>query len=180
VGQVVTLTGSATGTLPISFTWHFGDGAVAFGATVTHSYSLPGSYQVQVTAANSCGQEPVTRTLGVLPLPCEPVTGTIFSWTPLTPTAGQVITLTGDASGTMPISYTWAFGDGTPPLAGLALSKVAGRTGEVITHTYGLPGAYTVTVTATNGCGEATAAHSVTVVAAEWKAYLPMVIKNGP
>ncbi len=154
VGQVVTLAGSASGTLPISFTWDLGDGTVAAGATVTHSYSLPGSYPIRVTAVNSCGQEIVTQTIGVLPLPCEPVTGTVFSWTPLTPTEGQVVTFTASAGGTAPISYTWAFGEGIT------------ATGQVATHTYALPGSYTVTLLAANGCGQETVTHTITVDAA--------------
>jgi hypothetical protein len=36
-------------------TWSFGDGSSASGAQVSHSYSVPGSYTVTVTAADSLG-----------------------------------------------------------------------------------------------------------------------------
>ncbi|MGB9723893.1 MAG: PKD domain-containing protein, partial [Chloroflexia bacterium] len=44
------------------------------------------------------------------------------------------------ASGDVPFTYTWAFGDG------------AYGSGPAVPHTYGLPGPYTVVLTVTN-CG---------------------------
>ena len=73
-------------------------------------------------------------------------------------------------SPTLPITYTWSFGDG------LTWSAPATLT-QAITHTYTLPGAYTVTLTATNACGEAAARHSVVVVPEQWRVYLPVVGK---
>jgi hypothetical protein len=67
---------------------------------------------------------------------------------------------------TPPITYTWSFGDGSSFVVDPA-----------VTHTYALPGAYTVTLTATNACGEAVAAHRVVVVAEEWRVYLPLIVK---
>ncbi len=44
-------------------------------------------------------------------------------------------------SPTLPLTYTWSFGDGSPPLV---------TSSPAVSHTYTLPGLYTVTLTATN------------------------------
>ncbi len=65
VGEPVTFTASATGTLPITFTWDLGDGSVAEGATVVHTYALPGEVTVTLEARNGCGVQTVARRLTV-------------------------------------------------------------------------------------------------------------------
>jgi PKD repeat protein len=66
-GQVVTLAATATGSLPITFTWDLGDGTGVSGATVTHTYEAEGEYPVILTATNACDQEVVTQTATVAP-----------------------------------------------------------------------------------------------------------------
>jgi PKD repeat protein len=148
----ITLTASATGTAPISFTWDLGDGATAEGEIVTHTYDQPSIYTVILTATN-CGTATAVVSHSVTVQACEPVALADFSWTPTTPTAGQAVTLTAAATGTAPLSYTWDLGDGT---------VAAGMT---VTHAYAAPGTYSVVFTATNcqGQGVATATHTITV-----------------
>ncbi len=154
-GLALTLTAGATGTLPLTFTWGFGDGSLPrSGQIVTHTYGLPDRYTVELTATNGCGRDAITHTLTVIPA-CEPAHGTLFTWIPLTPTAGQPVTLTGQAGGTLPLTLTWDLGDGTPP-----------SVGETVSHTYALPGPYTVVLTAANACGHQPVAHTLTVIPA--------------
>ena len=40
---------------PVSFTWAFGDGATGSGATTSHTYGAPGSYQTTLTATDATG-----------------------------------------------------------------------------------------------------------------------------
>jgi PKD repeat protein len=47
-GQPITLTGSSNAAFP-QFTWDFGDGQTAPGATVSHTYSSPGTYYIRLT-----------------------------------------------------------------------------------------------------------------------------------
>lgn len=65
VGEPVTLTASATGTLPITFAWDLGDGSLAEGATVVHTYALPGEVTVTLQARNGCGVQTVAHRLAV-------------------------------------------------------------------------------------------------------------------
>ncbi len=151
VGEVVTFTGSASGTLPLTFTWDLGDGSSAGGITTTHSYTTAGSYRVVLTVTNPCGEAIVTHTVTVVE-PCTPVQEASFVWTPPTPSTGEVVTFTGSASGTLPLTFTWDLGDGS----------TAG--GITTTHSYTAAGSYSVVLTVTNPCGEAIVTHTVTVV----------------
>ncbi len=55
-GQVVTFTGNAWGgTPPFTFTWTFGDGGVALGQVVTHTYATAGDYLVEMWVSNCQG-----------------------------------------------------------------------------------------------------------------------------
>jgi subtilisin family serine protease len=67
---------------------------------------------------------------------------------------GQVTYFTNTTAGTPPISYTWNFGDATPPLAGV----------EYPTHTYAAAGTYTVWLTATNAAGTDVASGTVEIL----------------
>ena len=68
-------------------------------------------------------------------------TETILAWEPITLTVGQVITFTAQATGTEPITFTWAFGDGQV------------TSGALVTHTYHQSNVYSLVLTATNLCG---------------------------
>ncbi|MGC9025070.1 MAG: S8 family serine peptidase [Chloroflexia bacterium] len=172
-GLPVTFTAYASGTLPITYTWNLGDGTLAQGQVITHTYATAGPYTVTLTATN-CVTATATaaHVLAVLAPPCEPVREAGFSWQPLTPTAGLPVTFTAYASGTLPITYTWNLGDGT-------LAQ-----GQVITHTYATAGPYTVTLTATNPCGTDGRVRRIVVLSpspVRYRIYLPLVQKGyGP
>jgi len=84
--------------------------------------------------------------------PCEAVSGTSFTYEPLDPLAGEEMTFTGSALGSLPIAFDWDFGDGGT------------SSGEVVTHTYMVGGDYTVALTATNTCGFESVSQGVTVL----------------
>jgi len=149
VGQVVTLTAEAAGSEPISYAWALGDGAVALGDVVTHTYAHTGTYGIVLTATNDCGQQAVSDSLAVI---CDPVTEAEFTWEPLTPEVGRPVILSAQANGSPSISFAWDLGDGSQ------------ATGPEVAHTYSQTGTYTLVLTATNACGEATVSHKVVVV----------------
>ena len=85
---------------------------------------------------------------------CTPVHDAAFSWDPPAPYAGQEVLFSGDAQGTPPLHFDWAFGDGSQ------------GSGRYPTHAYVDPGNYTVVMTATNcETGTAVVSHTITVEA---------------
>ncbi|MBN1889643.1 MAG: PKD domain-containing protein, partial [Thermoflexales bacterium] len=87
-------------------------------------------------------------------LACEGVSGVSFDVVPAEPATGQAITFTGSVlQGSPPFTYTWNFGDGTPA-----------QVSNPILHSYATPGAYPVTVTASNMCPSSGAASRVVTV----------------
>ncbi len=66
VGQL-TYTYDGTGTLyGINYTWDFGDGNVAQGDSVQHTYSQSGSYDVMLIVTNNCGADTFMTKLNVV------------------------------------------------------------------------------------------------------------------
>jgi hypothetical protein len=82
---------------------------------------------------------------------CDPVHDAAFTWSPTSPFVGDLVTFNATAGGTEPIGYAWTFGDG-----GIG-------SGASATHTYTAAGDYSVTMTASNGCGQQVVQHSITV-----------------
>jgi hypothetical protein len=106
---------------------------------------------------------PVTLTV----VDCQPITGLNFTWEPLSPTLGQVLTFTGQVSGGLPVTFTWDFGDGIT------------ATGQTASHLFAASGVYTVTLTATNSCDLAIISYTVTVnEPPAWRMYLPVISRN--
>jgi PKD repeat protein len=122
---------------------------------------------VALTATSRYGQSIYSETVQV-EAACVPVSGADFSFTPSSPKGGETVTFTGTVmTGTLPITYTWSFGDGGT------------GAGAVIPHAFPLTAtaqSYTVTLTTINACpSQAVMSKSVTV----WPLtlYLPMVVR---
>jgi len=65
----VQFTATATGgTAPYSYRWDFGDGTNGMGATVSHSYLLPGTYTVILTVVDSNGLTTAASTTVTVPV----------------------------------------------------------------------------------------------------------------
>ena len=154
-GCVVTFTADLAGDPPFVYDWDLGPfGSSADPAPVV-DFGLSGSYPYTLTVTNCDGASSDTfgGQVTVECLVCEPVADADLSWTPITPTVGQETIFTGTATGTLPISFTWDFGDGNS------------ATGEVVSHTYDAAATYTVVMTAANCDGAwMTATHSVVVI----------------
>jgi hypothetical protein len=125
----------------------------------------PGDYFASLLIQSNDPEAPqvfVPVTMVVL----EPVANADFNWSPSAPVAGQPILFEGTASGSEPLSYEWAFGDGNF------------GSGQTVSHTYAEPGSYDVVLTVTNACGISTVTHTVVVQAAGFYIYLPVVFKG--
>jgi PKD repeat protein len=115
--------------------WDFGDSLVStLRDPGTHTYTVPGTYLVTLLATNTSGsgQSPATQIIVNAP----PTLTADFSWLPLHPVRGQVVTFTATASGGLP-AYTWAwtFGDGNTSAV------------QNPTHTYNSTNTFHVTLT---------------------------------
>ncbi len=146
----ITFTAQATSTLPVTFTWDFGDGFTGTGQVTTHTYRDTGVYTVTLVGDNGCGVKETSAMVSVI---CTPISGTAFTWEPLTPTVGSPAVFTATAEGTAPFTFTWDFGDG-----------ISG-TGQVVAHTYAATGTYTVMLLGQNYCGEETVSETLSVQA---------------
>lgn len=60
-GEEVAFTSDVLGDTPIEYRWDFGDGATGSGASPTHAYETPGTYEVTMEVTNETGTD--TRTL---------------------------------------------------------------------------------------------------------------------
>ena len=122
------------------FLWEFGDGNFGSGATVSHTYSSPGIYDVILKSYNNCGD---TNSFTSIIDICDPNDSILANWTAKiisTGPQGMAVEFNGNVS--LGASYyKWYFGDGDSGV------------GKVITHTYNPPGLfYNVTLIASNDC----------------------------
>ncbi len=110
-----------------------------------------------------------TAALTVGERPCREVEGPAIGWVPATPRPEQLVTFSATVvAGDAPITFTWAFGDGgTGP-------------GALVSHTYALPGTYTVILTATNCAGAGRAAVREVLTVLPWRIYLPLILRSWP
>src|SRR5438034_2620118 len=143
-GQTVSFSASVSGgTQPYSYSWSFGDGSIGTGSTVAHAYSSVGTFTVILTVTDSGSPQQASTSQQSLTVvnPPPPLT-TSFSYSPLSPEAGQHVEFTGSASGgATPYAFNWSFGDGSV------------ATGNPSLHTYASSGSYNVTVTVTDANG---------------------------
>ncbi|TCJ14215.1 PKD domain-containing protein [Flaviaesturariibacter flavus] len=165
-GSSVTFTNNSTasgtygtiGTGPVDF----GDGqngTIGAGASVSHTYALPGTYTVtyQATTSNSCTQNstPITITVNPVPAVSSAATGTICNGN------AQNYTVASSVTGS---AFSWS----RAAVAGISNAAVSNQTANPITealvNTTNAPIVVTYTITASaGGCTSAPFTYSVTV-----------------
>ncbi len=124
----------------VNYTWNFGDGRIAYGSVVTHSYSDDGIYNITLTITDDDGNKSnITKSIIVRNIP--PIAN--FTYSPQKPTDLDIISFNStsyDPDGFI-VNYTWNFGDG----------RIA--YGRNVTHSYSDDGIYNITLTITDDDG---------------------------
>lgn len=114
---------------PTAWAWDFGDGDTSVLQNPTHTFTLPGSYNVVLTA--TIGGFPYVSETTVL------VVSAVTSFTIITPVSGVAPFSVSfvDTSQGIPLTWAWDFGDGGTSVL------------QNPTHSYTVPGTYAVTLT---------------------------------
>ncbi|MGB6032797.1 MAG: PKD domain-containing protein, partial [Bacteroidota bacterium] len=135
----VSFTDQSTGEIT-SWSWTFGDGGSSTTQSPSHTYNAAGIYEVSLTVTGPGGSDTESKT-GYITVSTSPVAD--LSGTPTSGNAPLTVNFT-DLSTGGPTSWSWDFGDG------------GSSTTQNPSHQYSAAGTYTISVTATNGCGSTT------------------------
>ncbi len=144
-----------------SYTWDFGDGSSATGATAAHSYVNAGSYTVTVTVTDDDG---ATNSASRSVTATAPNTAPVASFTSRVANLDVAVDATASTDGDGAVAgYAWQFGDG------------ATATGAAASHSYAASGDYTITLAVTDDDGATSITTSVVTVTAPPPVNLPPV-----
>lgn len=151
-GQTIAFADQSSGS-PASWAWDFGDGTTSLQQNPAKIYGAAGTYTVRLTVAAGASSSSTARNVVVsAPAPVIPPVSAAFDFTPGTPVNGAAVSFTDRSSGS-PTSWFWSFGDG------------GSSTQQNPSHTYAVPGTYTVSLTAANSASSSAAAHQIVVAA---------------
>jgi PKD repeat protein len=160
-GEEIVFNGSAsTATAPrriVSYEWQFGTDRSGTGMIVTKKYDTPGTYNVTLTVTDDAGNKGTASQAVTVGTDSPGGLAAAFTFSPTSPASGSAVSFNASTSTSAdPIaSYKWDFGDGTAPVT---------KTTATVSHTYGVAGEYTVTLTVTDSKGrKATTSQKVTV-----------------
>jgi len=145
----ITFTASATDSSTLQYQWYFGDGSVSgwlSSPTTTHPYAQDGYYKAyfaarETTAAPSGAEDyfitSQQTSVKVIDISNSAPYGLSIGYSPSSFDSGDVVTFTATASDLNAgdiLYYSWSFGD------------TYTANGQVVTHQFKTPGAYTVTL----------------------------------
>ncbi len=128
----------------VDYSWDLGDGTLAEGVALRHSYETAGTFTAVLTITDSTGR----RAVASLTIPVSDLNSPVadFTVSPATPSVGDTVVFNAAAStvpgGRQIVAYAWDFGDATEPGFSAAL-----------THVFVRPGTYTVVLTVTDNTG---------------------------
>jgi len=155
-GTTINFTDTSTGSGFIRH-WDFGDGATSSSQNPSHSYTDPGTYTITLTVTstltglNTSASQGIIINADVNPTDNLPVAVIVPSY--YYGTAPLTVDFTATVS-TPDIFYAWNFGDGVS------------STATAPSHTYTIPGTYTITLTVNNVWGSTTSSVDIVVMGA--------------
>ena len=133
-----------------SWAWTFGDGSSSSVQNPSKKYSLPGTYPVKLTITSNTGQASVTKSVVVTATaPITPSVSAAFDAPSAVP-AGTPVTFIDRSLGT-PTIWAWTFGDGSS------------STLQNPSHTFAVPGSYTVALRASNAISTGLVSRTIVV-----------------
>jgi PGF-pre-PGF domain-containing protein len=146
---------------PVNDVWRFNP----VGSSVrnpSHTYLIPGIYQVALQAYNAGGYTSMRRAGYVSVTPPTGLPIVSFTGTPVTGTAPLQVTFNDTSDVVTPLMWNWSFGD-----ASLSWFNTTDSTSRNVTYLYTGPGTHTVSLTVTNASGSNTATRAgyITVTA---------------
>lgn len=166
---------------PYTYTIDYGTGHSAptisnanpLTAVLDHTFALTGAHRVEIAVWNCDMSEPVTDTADVVVSEAgvcvELIDITLEGEITGYPGVYTFTTSYQPPNATLPITYTWTFGDDTLSLTGVEM--------DVISRTYHAAGLYTVTLEAKNACPSSDS-QSMLVRVAWHRFYLPIVMRS--
>lgn len=103
VGQSVLFTAAVSGgTTPYSAAWNFGDGATGIGASVSHTYTAPGTYNVVLTVTDGVGSAVTVMKVVTVAVTTTDVASTLSLTTSPNPSqVNQAVTASGRLTRTL-------------------------------------------------------------------------------
>jgi|GEM_PF-473713 len=141
-GSVSCTATSTPSTYDMEYKWNFGDGsATYYGSTITHDYTIPGTYNITLTTLWISGADTCIHTLtspvdvgldSSAPINCDSVTASFSN----SVTGGAAHFVVSNTPGYV-MTYYWNFGDGTMTTAYYASTD----------HSYTSSGTYPISLT---------------------------------
>lgn len=133
---------TSTGNI-VGYSWTFGDGEIGSGATISHTFATPGSYNVELQVTDNLGITDQTNVVVEVTAPQKINTAPTAVISSSTGAGEAPLSIVFDGSESTDddgsiTSYQWDMGDGTI------------LQGPQVTHTYTLPGTFSATLSVTD------------------------------
>lgn len=137
----------------LRFAWDLGDGNISSNATVSHTYTEPGTYSVILFVFDPYNAYDVAATEIVVLPPFNNPPVSSPTCTPNTGNAPLTVHFAANATDADndPLTYSWTFGDGTTSIDANPV------------HTYAQPGTYVASLTVSDGKDQASGSLTIAV-----------------
>ena len=143
---------------PIAWSWDFGDGSTSDVQNPSHTFGIPGTFDICLTVVNEVGENMICQSLTVILIP-----EANFEVVSIDNSSFQF----NDLSNNNPENWVWVFGDGNT------------SNDQSPSHNYAAAGDYEVCLTAANIAGSTTSCQMVSVAFAPIASFDIDTLDNG-